>query len=144
VKRDPSLRAFSRDHHHALVLARYIAGICARNAIEPDVVAVIRERFKTEILPHFAVEEVLLDALTGYGVDHLVARTRDEHAQMLRLLEASGPTVTSCMCELGQLLTAHVRFEERELYPACEERLSAADLERAAKAHDGERPRARR
>jgi len=139
VKRDVRLRALSSDHHHALVLARYIAAACARGGMDAEVATLVRERFAAEITPHFETEETLLHALAGCGVDELVQRTRDEHAQMLGLLEATGATDDSCMCELGELLTEHVRFEERELYPACEERLSADVLERVARGREGER-----
>jgi Hemerythrin HHE cation binding domain len=135
MKRDARLRSLSRDHHHALVLARYIAAICARNGMDADLVALVRERFAAEISPHFAIEETLLDALQGCGVDDLVLRTRREHAEMLRLLDASTTTDPKCLCELGQLLNDHVRFEERELYPTCEELLARDILERVANAH---------
>jgi hypothetical protein len=129
MKRDIRLRALSRDHHHALVLARYISVLFARAGIDADAVALVRERFAAEILPHFAVEEDLLRALEGLGVDGLVKRTRDEHAAMLRLLETASETDPASLCELGKLLADHVRFEEREVYPACEERLPAALLD---------------
>jgi hypothetical protein len=137
VKRDVRLRALSRDHHHALVLARFIEAVCARDGADDGTVALVRERFATEIGPHFEVEETLLSSLEGRGVDDLVARTRDEHATMLRLLEAAGPANPAPLRELAQLLAEHVRFEERELYPECEERLEDDVLDRIARAHEG-------
>jgi hypothetical protein len=135
MMRDARLRPLSRDHHHALVLARFIGSICAHDGMDAEAVAVVKERFAAEIAPHFLIEEVLLSALEGCGVDDLVKRTRDEHAAILQLLDATSASPKSCMCELGKLLTDHVRFEERELYPACEEKLSADALERIAAAH---------
>jgi hemerythrin-like domain-containing protein len=135
MRRDPRLRPLSRDHYHALVLARFIGAICARDGMDAHAVEVVRERFAVEITPHFRVEETLLVALEGHGVDHLVARTRKDHATMLRMLEDALAKRTSCMCELGELLAEHVRFEERELYPACEQLLSDETLERIAAAH---------
>jgi hypothetical protein len=132
MRRDVRLRELSRDHHHALVLARYIEALCAREAVDADAVALVRERFDSEIRPHFATEDILLDALEGRGVDELVSRTRDEHTTMLRLLERASTTDAPCLCELARLLADHVRFEERELYPACEERLPPEVLERFA------------
>lgn len=136
MKRDARLRPLSRDHHHALVLGRFIAAICARDGMDAEAVALVKERFATEIIPHFAIEEGMLSALEGRGADHLVQRTRAEHAQMLQLLEeGSSGGEPRCMCELGILLTEHVRFEERELYPACEHLLSDEDLERVAETY---------
>lgn len=135
MKRDVRLRPLSRDHYHALVLARFIGAICARDGMDAHAVEVVKERFAAEITPHFLIEEKLLSALEGHGVDHLVKRTRDEHAMILKLLEEALASNTTCMCELGDLLTEHVRFEEREVYPACEQLLSADTLDRIAAAH---------
>lgn len=135
MRRDDRLRPLSRDHYHALVLARFIGAICARGGMDAQAVEVVRERFAAEITPHFLAEDTLLAALEGHGVDHLVARTRDEHAMILKLLEDALADKASCMCELGKLLIEHVRFEERELYPACEQLLSSDTLDRIAAAH---------
>jgi len=135
MRRDVRLRPLSRDHYHALVLARFIGAICARDGMDAHAVEVVKERFAAEITPHFLIEETLLSALEGHGVDHLVARTRHEHAMIHKLLEDALASNAKCMCELGELLTEHVRFEERELYPACEQLLSTDTLDRIAAAH---------
>jgi hypothetical protein len=137
VSREDQLRPLSRDHCHALVLGAFIGAICSRDGMNAHDVEVVRKRFAAEITPHFPVEEALLVALQGHGVDHLVARARKDHATMLRLLEGALARHTSCMCELGELLIEHVRFEERELYPACEQLLSDAARERIAAARAG-------
>jgi hypothetical protein len=134
MKRDARLRELSRDHHHALVLARFIEAMCVRDCIEEDAIGIVRERFAAEIVPHFDVEEMLLSALEGLGADDLVARTRAEHATMLRLVEHAVGSDPSPLRELAQLLVEHVRFEERELYPVCEERLEDDVLDRIAHA----------
>lgn len=142
MNRDPRLRALSRDHHHALVLARFIAAIDLRDRLDQDVVTLVKERFEAEIVPHFHVEELLLRALEGRGVDDLVKRTRDEHIRMTTLVAATTASDASPLRELSRLMTDHVRFEERELYPACEHRLPAEILDQVAAAraaaHDPE------
>ena len=135
MNRDARLRAPWRDHHHALVLARFIAAIDLRGALDADVVQLVKERFEAEIVPHFDIEEVLLRALEGRGVDELVKRTRDEHRRMLALVVDASASDASTLWELSRLLTDHVRFEERELYPACETRLPAELLDQVADAH---------
>ena len=86
MNRDIRLRELSRDHHHALVLARFIEAMCVRDCIEEDAIAIVRERFTAEIAPHLlVVEDMLLAALEGLGVDDLVARTRTEPACEERL-----------------------------------------------------------
>ena len=135
VKRDHRLHPLSRDHHHALVLARFIAAIDLRGALDADVVKLVKERFETEMVPHFEIEEMLLSALLGHGADELVRRTRAEHARITMLVLAAGTGDASSLGELSHLLTEHVRFEERELYPACEELLPANVLDQVANAH---------
>lgn len=134
MKRDARLRELSRDHHHALVLARFIQAMCVRDCIEEDAIDIVRERFTAEIAPHFLVEEMLLSALEGLGAEDLVTRTRAEHATMLRLVEHAAGSDPAPLRELAQLLVEHVRFEERELYPVCEERLEDDVLDRIAHA----------
>lgn len=81
---------------------------------------------------HFDVEEELLGPAlrrSTTGATHF-DRMLDEHAQ-LRALGATavqpGPA-TDDLHELGELLHAHVRFEEREVFPFLEDELSDAEL----------------
>lgn len=149
MKRDERIRGLSRDHHHALVLARFIAAVGARRALDGAAIALVKERFATEIVPHFVVEEILLTALEGHGVDDLVQRTREDHATMVELLASVTESSRSSMhpvgyhaaCHaLGALLADHVRFEERELYPACEAKLPAEVLDRVCAALEARKP----
>lgn len=111
MKRDPRLHQLSSDHHHTLVLVRNL-----RRGLEPREVARI---FEEQLAPHFALEErVLLPALVKAGRADLAARTLDEHAD----IRAS----RSNAARLAELLEAHVRFEERELFPVCEELIPQA------------------
>ena len=135
MKRDVRLQELSRDHHHALVLARFIRAMCVRDCLEADAVSIVKERFTSEIAPHFLVEELLLSALSGLGADDLVVRTRSEHATMLQLLEQAKATDPTPLRELARLLVEHVRFEERDLYPRCEELLGYDVLDGIAQAH---------
>lgn len=110
MKRDFRLHALSGEHHHALVLARR-----ARRGMS---VAELRYEFQT-IEEHFAKEErILLPALTRAGRADLAARTLDEHSDIRHAL--SDPL------KFAELLEAHVRFEERILFPACEELIPQA------------------
>lgn len=124
MKRDPRLHALSRDHHHALVLARR----ASRGDIDAET---MRASFDAELAPHFAVEErVLLPALreAGGATLALAERTLSDHEAM-RAAVARGD-----VAELARLLEAHVRFEEREVFPACEALLPSSVLDALARA----------
>jgi len=133
MKRDERLKSLSRDHHHALVLAR--RATAEGHAAPPSLATELAATFEREIEPHFRVEEeVLLPALRAKGRADLVDRTVREHEELRTLALGAREGRTGLLEELGTLLTAHVRFEERELFPACEAVLEASILEQARSA----------
>lgn len=99
-----------------------------------DAVARFQDYFERAGSQHFDVEEaVLLPALPEQGEwKALCARVRDEHRAMraagARVLAAERDVPVEEVRELGQALDAHVRFEERKLFPFLEERLTATEL----------------
>jgi hypothetical protein len=114
MKRDPRLQPLSRDHHHALVLARR----ATRGALG---IAEVRRAYDAELAPHFAVEEsALLPALYAAGRTDLADRMLHEHHEIQAALARED------LSSFGRLLTDHVRFEERDLFPAYEAILAAA------------------
>jgi hemerythrin-like domain-containing protein len=131
VKRDHRLRALSSEHHHALVLARSVGRRASTWSAEAG--AELARTFADELAPHFAVEEdILLPALREVGADGLVERTREDHAALRVLALDAEQGDGEAAATFAARLTAHVRFEERELFPACEELLSADVLDRVA------------
>jgi hemerythrin-like domain-containing protein len=124
MKRDPRLHGLTSDHHQGLVLARRIA----RGSVDA---AAARQRFDAELEPHFlAEEELLLPALAAAGEPELVARTERDHAMMRAHLAAAERGEPKRLAAFAALLEEHIRFEERELFPAAESRLSESALER--------------
>jgi len=129
MKRSPALTPLSHDHHVALAHALRLRRAGPANLT--GTVAVFLAFLLGEGCRHFAQEEsVLLPVLDG---DAAAAGERlcAEHARILCEAEALGerPTVPAAHA-LGQLLAAHVRFEERELFPLLERRLAPGVLER--------------
>ncbi|MBO6934059.1 MAG: hemerythrin domain-containing protein [Deltaproteobacteria bacterium] len=136
MKRHPQLQDLSRDHHHALVLARQsrIAAKGSDDEVHARLVAA-REKLERELAPHFAVEErLLLPALDDAGLGELAARTRTDHARLRELLRDDAPDERARLREFGELLRDHVRFEESELFPAAEATLDDATLTAVADA----------
>ena len=110
MKRDPRLVPLSREHHAALRLGRQlIAG--EGGGLLRDMLPALRAHFAEE-------EHTLLPRLAAHGLDALVKRLRDEHAQLLALFAAAQRGERQA--EAGQMLIDHVRFEERTLCPAVE------------------------
>src|SRR5262245_35656975 len=131
MKRDRRLQGLTSDHHRALVLASRVA-----RGWEQDGAALaadVRQAFETSLAAHFLVEEeLLLPALEAVGLGPLAERTRSDHAAMRRHLEAAERGDHERLRELAAVLEEHVRFEERELFPAAEARLPAQVLEAVA------------
>jgi hypothetical protein len=119
MKRSPELAPLSRDHHvaldHALRLRRATA-----SDLETTV-AVFLAFLLGDGGRHFAREESVLLAALPAGAADAGERLVAEHARIRRDAEALGekPSVPAARA-LGDLLAAHVRFEERELFPMLE------------------------
>ncbi|MGE5385780.1 MAG: hemerythrin domain-containing protein [Betaproteobacteria bacterium] len=122
MKRSPALIQLSREHHPALKLAKR----AQRLAGQPDedqvgFMAGAVEIFNREMEPHFQTEEAdLLPRLEKAGFIELVRRTLDEHAEIRALIGRLAANDTTSLKRFGDLLEAHVRFEERELFAAAE------------------------
>jgi hypothetical protein len=132
VKRSPELAPLSRDHHVALEHALRL-----RRATTEDLAAVVAAFLAFLLGPgrsHFAQEEELLapELPSGSG---LRRRLIGDHEEIVRRATALGeaPDVHEARA-VGELLSGHVRFEERELFPLLEARLPAARLREIARA----------
>jgi hemerythrin-like domain-containing protein len=129
MKRAKALQPLSRDHLKALLAAKAL-----REATDADAARVAFLHFwRDHGAHHFRVEEeVLLPQWALYGeVDEpAVDRMLTEHLRIrreaLRLL--LGETTLENLHALGDLLHDHVRFEERQLFPAIEDSLNEEQL----------------
>lgn len=122
MRRAAALRPLSRDHHvaleHALRLRR------ARETDVPVVVASFLAFFVGDGERHFRAEEEVLLPLVPADAEPAGRRLTRDHAEIRRRARALGEQPDrDAAAELGELLAAHVRFEERELFPLLEARL---------------------
>lgn len=124
MKRSKTLQPLSREHHAALTLAK----ACERAAESgaEDQIAAACERviraFADDLEPHFIVEEQsLLPLLETAGSHALVQRTLEDHLRLRTLLGELQRNDAEALRRFGEGLFAHVRFEERELFPALED-----------------------
>lgn len=126
MQRSPALQPLSREHHAALKLAK----TCERAARSSDAAEVSQacqraiQACNNELHAHFLTEEqTLLPLLNGTAQQALAERTLAEHRQLYALLDKLQQHDAAALERFGQCLTEHVRFEERELFPALESRL---------------------
>lgn len=119
MKRHPQLQDISREHHGALKLAR--AARLVAESRDASQIATLAQRvvrlFAEELEPHFRIEEQgILRQMAAAGELALVQRTLDEHAEMRRLAALLVVPDAATLLRFADLLAAHVRFEERELF----------------------------
>lgn len=139
--RDRNLIPLSHQHQHALALCVQIerslqAGTADLEALQ----AQIRTMFNLEIRWHFAAEEEALfpEAAVFAELKPLVDQLMKEHAKLRdyfaraerRELDAA------TLGEFAQLLSAHIRKEERELFEACQRLFSPEKLAQVGAALD--------
>jgi hemerythrin-like domain-containing protein len=135
MKRRPELRDLSEQHHHGLVAARRLRRAVEANELLNEGVALFLQAWRFEIQPHFrAEEEVLLPAFARVvSVGHKeIARTLKEHVALrsaVRDLErATGEWREDLAWAIAVALEAHIRYEERVLFPAIEAAIEETDL----------------
>jgi mannose-6-phosphate isomerase-like protein (cupin superfamily) len=136
MRRHPALIPLSHDHHHALVEARRLRDASDRDDDPEAVAAAFADFFAAVSVPHFREEEETLFPLVAASDEArpLVVEALLDH-QRLHALVAElqrSANVRASMREIGELLEAHVRREERELFPLIE-RLAAGQLERGCR-----------
>jgi len=148
MKREESLQPFSRDHHNGLVVAKALLDAVGEDAAaRQEALGQFSWAWQTEMAAHFADEERLLIPLLDA---HAGRRLTDEH-RMLRELaneallrrQRRDPDA-AFLKRLGTQLHDHIRWEERELFPALEAALTdeqAAALGAETAAFEATRPR---
>ena len=140
MKRHPSLRKFSDDHHEGLVQARHLRRAAAGEGESPQEAARAFLRFWAEdTSPHFKEEEeVLLAVFARHGGDLDAEPIREmvaDHARIRGLVmtlseeDRSGEVSPDTLRGIGERLEAHIRLEERRVFPLVEATLPEEGLE---------------
>lgn len=141
MKRDEALAPLSREHHATLILAQLLKkGAPAYRELptEPwDRANYALEQFESDIKNHFAKEEAMLHKVQDCHADVsvLADEIRNDHSKIAALFASltNAQDLVSTMDELGNTLQAHIRKEERALFPLLQEHCSPAQL---AEIHD--------
>lgn len=130
MKRSEALKPLSREHHHALFVTKVIKD---SENLETASKAFIDFWLKEGSL-HFRIEEEVLlpgSGLSGPSSDEGVARLLDDHLDIRKRAAKvlTGEASLEEVKELGVILHAHVRFEERDLFPRIESGLDEQALQ---------------
>ncbi|MCL6264715.1 hemerythrin domain-containing protein [Craterilacuibacter sp. RT1T] len=116
MRRSPELVHLSREHHAALVQAKRIKG----SNSSTDVLEVWPSvAFLTELEAHFDAEETMFAQYLVH-LPRLAGQFSDDHKTLRALMRQLHAGKLAALLAFGERLEAHVRFEERELFPALE------------------------
>lgn len=136
IKRSPEIMPLSREHHFSLLFSWKINQGLKRNIATERVIRYVAYFWEHNLRQHFEQEEVVL--FNPFRDDPLVVQALAEHAQVKdmiqSLIERHGTEAeqNEILRELSELITSHVRAEERTIFPVLESKMTATELENAA------------
>jgi hemerythrin-like domain-containing protein len=140
MKRHPALIPLSRDHHDGLVQAVRLRRAAADGDASARLAAAREfvEFFRNERLHLRDEEEELFPLLLRHVQSELapLREARVQHLQLegfartLEIAVAAGSVDRETLDAVGELLDAHVRLEERQLFPLIEELVPDDELRR--------------
>lgn len=130
MRRHEALVPLTHDHHRTLQHARQLR-LAARTSPQEglDAARSFLEHFDTQAVRHFREEE---EQLLPLVIDHadapieLITRVLLEHVRIHRLVAdlraqvEAGGVAPDALTSIAELVQAHVRAEENELFPAIE------------------------
>ena len=141
MRRHPALIPLSRDHHAGLVQASRLRRAAAEGDASARLAAArdFLEFFRSEERLHLRDEEEALFPLLLRHVRSQPAPLREarvQHVQLegfarkLDIAVAAGSVDRATLAAAGELLEAHIRLEERQLFPLIEELVPDDELSR--------------
>lgn len=130
IKRSNQLAPLSREHHDGLLFVWKIKQGLEKNASLDTMRKYTLWYWKHHIKPHFFQEEKIL--MPYLPEDHPMGiRLKEEHSHIRELIiELDTDADKRHLHLLCDLLTHHIRFEERELFVFLEELLTPAQLDK--------------
>jgi len=138
MKRHETLAPLSREHHDALILAQLLKKDAPQYKglpVEPEGKSKYAlQYFETGLQSHFIKEEKMLDQVKQYHprIAALAKEIKAEHIQLKTLFTSLHDTkdLPAALDQLGLLLEAHIRKEERVLFPLIQEHCPGEVLEK--------------
>ncbi|RMA58718.1 hemerythrin domain-containing protein [Ulvibacter antarcticus] len=133
IKRHEALRPLSRQHHFGLLYSWKIRKGFANGSSIERMKEYSNWFFKTEIKPHFTMEEKHIFPVLG-GDNLLIKRALKEHRRLERLFNETEDPERS-LSILEEELQAHIRFEERILFNEIQKVASNDQLQKIEDIH---------
>ena len=134
MRRDPSLIPLSHQHHNGLALCVLTRRSLAAGSSPGDLSKAARrivDRYQLELVNHFEIEEQVLFPVCG---NHPLIPSLIEDHRMLEKLAGELATAPSAAAieRFCDLLSTHIRREEKELFEQIQTDLPREVLDRVA------------
>lgn len=128
AKRNKNLVALSHEHHHGLIFCTRLKK--ASQTDNETLKSFVKDFWNNRLSPHFEREEKLL--LPLLRDKEIALQFLSEHDQIKELiqtvLENKRKNIKEETLTLAKLINAHIRFEERILFPWLEKSLTLDEL----------------
>jgi hemerythrin-like domain-containing protein len=124
MKRHQSIQPLSRQHHNGLLAVLLLRKGMVRNADMAVMQKFVLQLWEDELKEHFREEEEVLMPPVYDKIDEgLFQHMKNEHKRLQEMVGQlhSQHQGTELLKQFADLLEAHIRFEERILFPAIEE-----------------------
>lgn len=136
--RDPSLIPLSHQHHNGLALCVLTRRGLAADTSPSNLAKLARrivDRYEVELVNHFEIEEQVLFPLCGDPI--LIADLLSDHRTIEALVERLRETPSAALLDqFCELLSAHIRREEKELFEQLQATLPRELLDQAGREID--------
>ena len=130
VKRDENIKRLSREHHFSLLFCWKIRQGLKMNVATERIWKYVQYFWQQHLQPHFREEEKIFFAPIK---DRLVQRAINEHKYIKQQIEDmanySGNNERKSLAKIADMVNEHVRYEERDLFPHLQRKLSKEQSE---------------
>jgi hemerythrin superfamily protein len=131
IKRNENIVILSREHHFGLLFCWKIRQGIRKNAAADRIKNYVNYFWHTHLHTHFEEEEIYMFLKVN---DEACRKALEQHEQISlrikQILDAETPLGYDILAQLADLVEAHIRFEERELFPHLEKVLTEGELKR--------------
>lgn len=132
IRRNENIVKLSQDHHASLMFCWKIRQGVKQHVATPKMVKYIQYFLSQHFKPHFQEEEEILFA--PLQNDEKVQHALSEHVLILEtvneILSSDKVSQQEELSGLADIVDAHVRYEERILFPYLEKELSEEQLQK--------------
>jgi hemerythrin-like domain-containing protein len=129
IARNEHIKKLSREHHFSLLFCWKIRQGLKTEVATDRIRKYVQYFWKQHLQPHFREEENVLFAPIK---DYQVQRAVNEHKYIrlhMESLTSAGNNERKSLQKIADMVDEHVRYEERELFPHLERKLSKEQLE---------------